>query len=532
MQPNQTRPTRAPFVSAPWPAPWQKALRTLLPFWAVILGLAALIALMVARDSNLTLVAVLAVTVVALAVTFRAHLPGLAMSFLGFCLLGYALFGKTFAYLGAAPLFIGEMALGLCLMAVLLRGRLSLLGRSPLLYLLLLNMAVGLSATLPYVSEFGLDAVRDAVLWAYGLFAICVAVLLVQNGWLLTAVRQYVRFVPWFLGLAVVLLLLAKVPSLAALTLPGTDVLLLYLKGGDVAVMLAMIAALLVLGLHRLPAFAATSRAMGSGREWIWWLLWLGIFTLSLFRVRAGIIAVAAALLVLVLARAASRWRKPVIAVVVAVGLLAVFNVQIQLGEERNTVSVQSLLVNLQSITSTSGDADRDGSKGWRLRWWNDIANYTLHGPYLWTGKGYGLNLADADGYQLGFATGESTLRSPHNAHMNILARSGVPGLLAWGALQLTFAGMLVFAYLRARARGQELWARLNLWVLASWVAFMVNASFDVYLEGPQGGIWFWSFFGFGMALLEVQRRGLTGVPADRTSTKLHPTRPDQRGTL
>ena len=37
----------------------------------------------------------------------------------------------------------------------------------------------------------------------------------------------------------------------------------------------------------------------------------------------------------------------------------------------------------------------------------------------------------------------------------------------------------------------------------------MINASFDVYLEGPQGGIWFWSFFGFGMALLEVQRRGL-----------------------
>ena len=108
----------------------------------------------------------------------------------------------------------------------------------------------------------------------------------------------------------------------------------------------------------------------------------------------------------------------------------------------------------------------------------------------------------------MGYSAGEATLRSPHNAHLNILARSGLPGALAWAALQLTFAGMLILAYRRARARGQDLWTRLNLWTLASWAAFMINASFDVYLEGPQGGIWFWSFFGFGIALLEVQRRG------------------------
>jgi len=28
-----------------------------------------------------------------------------------------------------------------------------------------------------------------------------------------------------------------------------------------------------------------------------------------------------------------------------------------------------------------------------------------------------------------------------------------------------------------------------------------------VSLEGPQGGIWFWSLFGFGIAALHVQRR-------------------------
>ncbi|WP_424950471.1 O-antigen ligase family protein [Deinococcus sp.] len=476
-----------------------------LPLWLTTLGMAILVAVAVAWNSNQASLTAAVALVIGLAVALRTRLPRLALSFLGLCLLGYALFGKGFAYIGAAPIFIGELALGLCLLALLLRGRLGLLGRSPLLYLLLLNMGVGLSATLPSLGVYGVDAVRDAVLWAYSLFSVCVAALLVQQGWVIAALRQYIRFVPLFLCAAPVLLLAGKLLGPDGLALPGSSVSLIDLKGGDVAVMLAMIASLLLLGLHRLPELRAAGRALGQKREWIWWLLWLVIAALSIFRVRAGLLAIAAALIVVVLGRAASRWRKPLLALVLGVGLLTVFNVQFQFGEARNTVSVQSLLVNLQSITADSGDANRDGSKSWRLLWWNDIANYTLHGPYFWSGKGYGLNLADADGYQV---TDDASLRSPHSAHLNILARSGVPGLLAWATLQLTFAGMLLLAYRRARACGQELWARLNLWTLACWAAFMVNAAFDVYLEGPQGGIWFWSLFGFGVALLEVQRRG------------------------
>jgi hypothetical protein len=55
---------------------------------------------------------------------------------------------------------------------------------------------------------------------------------------------------------------------------------------------------------------------------------------------------------------------------------------------------------------------------------------------------------------------------------------------------------------------GRDNWAVLNLWILCYWLAFMINGAFDVFLEGPQGGIWFWCIFGFGMGVLEVQRRG------------------------
>jgi O-antigen ligase len=88
-----------------------------------------------------------------------------------------------------------------------------------------------------------------------------------------------------------------------------------------------------------------------------------------------------------------------------------------------------------------------------------------------------------------------------------LLARSGVPGLLLWVSLQIVFLWTTARAYLRAQRAGAESYARLYLWILAYWTAFQLNASFDVYLEGPQGGIWFWSVVGLGIAAVEMQRR-------------------------
>ena len=42
---------------------------------------------------------------------------------------------------------------------------------------------------------------------------------------------------------------------------------------------------------------------------------------------------------------------------------------------------------------------------------------------------------------------------------------------------------------------------------LAYWGAFMANASFDVFIEGPMGGIWLWTVFGAGLAAVWTYRR-------------------------
>ncbi len=42
--------------------------------------------------------------------------------------------------------------------------------------------------------------------------------------------------------------------------------------------------------------------------------------------------------------------------------------------------------------------------------------------------------------------------------------------------------------------------------VLCFWLSFLIIMSFSVVLEGPYGGIWFWSIIGFGVAAMRVQK--------------------------
>jgi hypothetical protein len=163
--------------------------------------------------------------------------------------------------------------------------------------------------------------------------------------------------------------------------------------------------------------------------------------------------------------------------------------------------TLQQMIENLLSIFGSSSDSGLEGSKQFRLAWWGNIVDYTVFGNYFWTGKGFGVNLADADGFQ---STADHSLRSPHNSEMTVLARMGVPGLILWLLVLGAFGIGLLRAAAAHRRNGDAMLAAISAFIFVYWFAMLVDTSFDPYLEGPQGGIWFWVIFGTGLVVMRL----------------------------
>ena len=450
------------------------------------------------------IVAVLVAILFFLAPVFLSSKNAVSRIFLyviGLGLLGYSFFGRGFAYCGFPPYFIGEALLGFGIIAFIVSGEISRIYRSFLFWMVALLMIIGLLGTINQINEYGIFALRDAVIWGYGLFAVIVAAILLRIKMIYKVIAYYRRFLPWFLlwtPFAMLLHLLAhdKIPRW-----PVSQVPILNPKSGDIAVHLSGIIAFLVLDLHRKVLKDTT--VILTLKEWSWWGLWFAA-CLTIFTGRAAILTVLSISIILILGNPLGKWYKAVFLGALIVSIFFVFNIELPLVDYR-VVSAEDVIRRFQSIFSETGLSFFDCSRFWRLEWWRTILNYTVFGDYFWTGKGYGINLANDDGFQV---LSGGLLRSPHNSHLTFLARSGVPGFSAWLLLQGTFFVRLWTAYRQAKRSRRDNWAALNLWILCYWLAFMINCTFDVFLEGPQGGIWFWCLFGFGMSVLEVQRYG------------------------
>jgi hypothetical protein len=421
-------------------------------------------------------------------------------------LIAYALLGRAVAGLGVPPVYIGEVVLGMGLLTAVAAGWHLRLVRTPSIYLLIAFMSWGAVRTIPYLGTYGVDALRDSVIWGYGTFALLLAPLLVRRDLVDRIPHLYGRVLPWIVLCAPAVVLVAEW-ILGALH--HHDVRSPY--SHDAAVHLGGAAAFLLAGVRSRPASAAG--VVGWLTKWgLSLALLAGVVAMGSLN-RGGLLAVIAAVLVVMILQ-------PFKAIARLLGftaaLLAIFwlgsGPSFQVRQDR-AVGLDQIVRNLVSIGGRSGTEGLESTRRWRLLWWNDIVGYTLHGQYFWTGKGFGLNLADDDEFQV---LAESALRSPHNGHLTILARAGVPGLVLWAALQLGFALGMLNGLFRARQAGQHRRASLFVWILAYWLAFLVNATFTVALEGPQAGIWFWCLFAYGIALIVAQSRQFPLQPGTR----------------
>lgn len=423
---------------------------------------------------------------------FRRRLGDRWLLFLGICLLGYALAGKGFAYLGVAPLYIGEVLLAVGMFAFLITAGWLRVVRMPPAVAAVPLIALGFLGLLSDLPRHGIEAARDAVIWGYAAFALIVASLIVARPERLrTLVARYRQFTTLFLLLVPVAFLLFRFAREVLPVIPGGNNRIIVVKEGDVLVHLAGILAFW----------------MADPKRHVRWF-WAVLLTLNMAMMgvidRAGVVSFGAVMIICLLAKPfhGAAWRTIAMMLLGVVILWAsAINIEVPGGKGRS-ISWDQFVVNfLSTFGSTHGALE--SNKEWRLNWWADIVDYTVHGKYFWNGKGFGVNLADDDGYQV---HSSGLLRSPHNVHMTVLARMGVPGAIAWALLHGTWLYCVARAYLRARWRGEAAWAGLFLFLFAYYAAFMINGSFDVFIEGPMGGIWFWSIFGAGVGALWCYR--------------------------
>lgn len=432
-------------------------------------------------------------------------------------LAGYMFLGRGFAHLGLPPLYLGEIVLGAGLLATALavvRLRLRI-ARSWVAVLLVLFMLLGLSRTVPYVGKYGVDALRDAVLWAYGAFALFILVL-ADREWLLGAKRVFGVVVPIFAAwLPIAWIAFGWYRQFIPVAPGGLPIL--YFKNQDMAVHAIGAIAFLILATNVTPGLAAFARRTLVALPLAWAVYVTGSIS------RGAVASVLAAVAFIgVLARRSPAWAPVlsaglVVALAAAAGALpsavppsptpTVATSPSPSAEptpsptpEGRELSPSQWWDNLISIVARSSDENLEGTKQFRLAWWGKIIGYTVFGPYFWDGKGFGINLADEDGFQV---TADHSLRAPHNSHFTVLARMGVPGFLLWFLLQGVFGVQLLRSVIAYRRSGDKEVAGIGGWILVYWAAMMVNASFDPYLEGPQGGIWFWTLFGLGLVVIQ-----------------------------
>ena len=420
-------------------------------------------------------------------------------SWVGFILAGYLLLDRAFAYIHVpgTPLYIGETVLGIGGLGVLAAtGYLRIVVRDePILALLAAFFLWGLMRFLPGYHTFGIDAVRDFALCYYCLFAFFIAAALARSPDILERlIARLGRFVPWlltWLPIGLILQQLVKHPP----HMPGTSVSLLEHKPGN-----ASIAALIALGSMWLfpDQRSAKSRAM-------WSIVALLTIGLASTQNRGGLLGAGAGTLV-GLAYYRDRMRlilRALLVTVLGLGLAVALSLKIPTSgsavQGQRAFSASQLIANLASLLGSKSSATLVGTENGRTQLWSLIYQKQVDDALLIRGSGFGPNLA----YEVGVFESSPTdpLRSPHNSHLDILARMGLLGLSLWIVLWLGWYRRLIRGCRRLAQRGLHVRRQVAVLCMMITTAILVSSFFDPQLEGAQVAALIWTAFGVGVAV-------------------------------
>jgi hypothetical protein len=426
---------------------------------------------------------------------------------LGVILCGYMFFGRPFSYLSipGIPIFPGEIVLAVGLVeAVRVRSLVRpLLATSLPLKVLLGFMALYGLALARAVPTYGVVAFRDSAVGYYGIYAFLVALAAMADPDFTPRLLGWFRTImPWYLAWAPIAVILSRADPIGAV--PGSVTAWNGFSPGDYALFGAVMIAFLWLGLHRIGS-RPSSRRLASVCIPAALVALLAGGSQNRGNFLAGVLALAIALAFMSRSRRARAVVPTVVSLAVVVGIALLLDVRIPLATAGRELSVQQVATNLISVVEAkrfkaSDTGNLQGNVELRRQFWSAVYKDALSPRYVLTGRGLGTVLSFEYGIQDPERSNGQPIRSAHNTHLTVLARTGLPGIILWTLLWITWL-LHVTRTARRHDHGAATAAeRLAAWLLGSVVAFLFAAYFDPYLDSPTGAIWCYTMVGLGAA--------------------------------
>lgn len=408
---------------------------------------------------------------------------------------GLSFFGKSFAMLhfsiGVLPLYVGEIALLICLVWVSLYGRRALLASPRIFLILALSfLVVGVFRTgislVSGLTEYGLvQILRDSAIYYQSLWILV--------GLMLDRASFRLVFLGILFGLAsseVVLWI-----DFLADTVFGVDIVGAFpiVPGGN-----EVISPLFFLSYAFLNAEWATASIAASGLSLVgqvfsyfkksWMLSSFGICLPTIVFFSGGVLPKTTVF---------SRLRGVILAAVVGVGL-ASLSVSFAIS---HSIKTEKILGQSRPFTHPAGwifhgELKRD-SEGkivspmdWRMHLWRQAWEGFVNSPVI--GQGFGPRIIKTFPGEKPAIYNGHWVSGPHNSFLALAFRTGLLGVIP-------ILGMVLFPFV--------LWLRK--WRAVPWLSISVAAfasvasyaSFNVCLENPQCGIFFWLFLGASVRL-------------------------------
>lgn len=342
--------------------------------------------------------------------------------------------------------------------------------------LILFFIAISFIYILRGVTKYNIiDLIRDSFIFQYGWF-VFILFLFKEK---LEIIWETLFFIyKWFPFVALLNFILQYfVPFFETVTPFGGIPILLY-KNGDMGVQLLISTLLLLYSFEKKSLKWRVLLSLVIALDF----LILGSYS------RSGIVAFLASMLCFIYfnkdiqLQARVRMLIKYLPIILLVVTPIYINIKVAENFQGRAVGLEQIKNNFSSIVGGTTDATSENNVVWRLVWWAKIIDYSLTSPNFFIGKGLGMNLATDDD----IITLDDSLRSPHNFHLNIMSRFGVLIFMIW----MYFLIQILKPLFKKQLQGKRLLIGCIL------LAFLLNASFDVFLEGPMGAFPFWTWMG------------------------------------